>query len=123
MFVITGHSLGKTTSTFYLSKSELLQMKASGNWDLQAHTRNGHNMFATSANSSAPFFANKMWLKDKGRLETNDEYRARVQQDLQDAKVTSSLTWVSHQWPGPSRLVTWVKTPPITLAPSKPCWT
>lgn len=103
MFVITGHSLGSTSNDFYLTKAELLQMKASGDWDLQPHTRNGHYMVATSPNSSAPFFANKLWLKDQNRLETDAEYSARVKQDLVDARndVISQLGITPVSWAVP----------------------
>jgi peptidoglycan/xylan/chitin deacetylase (PgdA/CDA1 family) len=87
MFVITSKSLSGRTSVYYLSENELKSMKKSGHWDIQAHTRDGHEEYPIDPTNKAPYFANKLWLKDKNRLETDLEYRERVRADLQGAKI------------------------------------
>jgi hypothetical protein len=87
MFVITSKSLGEKDSVYYLSKTELQEMKTSGNWDIQAHTYEGHDVVTTdSTGGKAPFFANKLWLSSQNRYETDAEYRTRVHDDLSKAK-------------------------------------
>jgi peptidoglycan/xylan/chitin deacetylase (PgdA/CDA1 family) len=86
MFVITGKSLEGLSSVYYLSENEIKAMVKSGHWDMQAHTRNGHDEYPIDETNKAPFFANKLWLKDQKRYETNDEYRDRVRADLVGAK-------------------------------------
>jgi hypothetical protein len=62
-------------------------MQKSGHWDIQAHTRNGHEELNIDPTNKAPFFANKLWLADKQRLETDAEYRERIRNDLQGSKI------------------------------------
>ncbi|MDF2460816.1 MAG: putative xylanase/chitin deacetilase, partial [Candidatus Saccharibacteria bacterium] len=62
MFVITQKSLSGLSSVYYLSESELKSMQKSGHWDIQAHTRNGHEELNIDPTNKAPFFANKLWL-------------------------------------------------------------
>jgi hypothetical protein len=71
---------------YYLSENEVKDMTKSGHWDIEAHTRAGHDEFPIDETNKAPFFANKLWLKDQKRYETNDEYRDRVRADLLGAK-------------------------------------
>src|SRR5579872_3900847 len=98
MFVITGFSFpsGGKTSTFYLSQTELQYMVDSGRWDLESHGAEDHALYdvpaATSTNGILPtihqehFLSNKFWLPDQSRVETTDEFSARVTNDLTTSK-------------------------------------
>lgn len=87
MFIITKRSLIQSSS-YYLNKSEAQTMKNSGRWDIEVHARDeGHgNVQINSAGNTAPFFANKKWLVGQNRLETDDEYRLRIRNELVNAK-------------------------------------
>ncbi|MBX4196204.1 polysaccharide deacetylase family protein [Candidatus Pacearchaeota archaeon] len=86
MFVITGQSLDKE-SKYYLNKEELHKMAASGRWDLQSHSYQGHGRIQTGLDSApGPYLTNKLWISVQQRLETNDEYFNRINSDLQTSK-------------------------------------
>ncbi len=87
MFVITGASMDDGQSPFHLSQQELRQMIATGRWEMDSHTQNGHGSMPIDPSGKwNHFLTNKMWLAGKGRLETNDEYAKRVAGDLAGAK-------------------------------------
>jgi peptidoglycan/xylan/chitin deacetylase (PgdA/CDA1 family) len=102
MFVITGLSLPENSDTavnsFYLNKSELSYMRSSGRWELASHGKTDHAGYAVpSASSTADnlqmlesrhFLSNKFWLPIEQRLETEAEYRSRIEEDLRSAKET-----------------------------------
>ena len=85
MFVITGASFAQN-SRFYLSQAELLRMKSSGRWDLQAHGRDGHFLYPIDEFTTGHFYTNKLWLSSQNRYETDQEFQQRVTADLQGAK-------------------------------------
>jgi peptidoglycan/xylan/chitin deacetylase (PgdA/CDA1 family) len=85
MFVIT-NNLGIKNSNFYLSQREMQNMLDTGRWDLQPHTRNGHEMEKIDSNGTkGHFFSNKLWVDDK-RLETDEEFNNRIREDFKGAK-------------------------------------
>lgn len=89
MFVITGRSLVPTaqTNTFHLNETELKKMIASNRWDIESHTQNGHDLERIDAQGDqGHFMSNKLWLKYEGRIENNDEYRQRIENDLAQSK-------------------------------------
>ncbi len=89
MFVITGHSLGNESkgSVFYLSRAELKQMQKTGRWEMQPHTKDGHDLYVIDNNGTkGKFFPNLLWLKEKNRRETYDEFRKRITEDFVLAK-------------------------------------
>ena len=88
MFVITYHGFDQgDSSTYYLDKSELQNMVATKRWDLEAHTYDGHDLMQiTKSGQEGYFYSNRLWLASKNRLETEQEYEARVVNDLQTAK-------------------------------------
>lgn len=87
IFVITEKSLGETKRNFYLSEDELKQMIKSGRWDVQAHTYSGHDIYKIAASGEeGHFYSNKLWLEDKHRVETEDEFVNRAKSDLMTAK-------------------------------------
>jgi peptidoglycan/xylan/chitin deacetylase (PgdA/CDA1 family) len=87
MFVITRY-VERTENEFYLSKQELIKAIDSGTWDVQAHTYMGHGMVPVDKNGTkGHFFTNKAVLSSDGdRLETDDEYKKRISNDLNKAK-------------------------------------
>jgi len=89
MFVIAGSSLGPENqdSPYYLSEKELHRMIDSGRWELQSHGKNDHGVHDIDGlGTKGPFLTNKLWLEDKNRLETDDEYRQRITKDLFESK-------------------------------------
>lgn len=101
MFVITGFSLptsGKDEpiNRFYLSRSELSYMVQSGRWELESHGDADHALYDIASLSSTPgnvmttpgghFLSNLFWLSDQERIETPQEYAARVADDLDTSK-------------------------------------
>lgn len=87
IFVITKYSLEDHSSNYYLSKRELSKMIASGRWEIEAHTRDGHNLYDIGGNEEkVHFYSNRLFLDDKGRLETEGEFSERVRSDLLSAK-------------------------------------
>jgi peptidoglycan/xylan/chitin deacetylase (PgdA/CDA1 family) len=73
---------------YYLSWPEVEAMQASGRWSFGSHTDLGHGyVVADAQGDEGPFLTNREWLPKLGRLETIDEYRARVSSDL-DRSIT-----------------------------------
>jgi peptidoglycan/xylan/chitin deacetylase (PgdA/CDA1 family) len=71
----------------YLSWEELNQMHQSGRWDIQTHGYKYHNIIKIDAQGTTGNFAsNLMWLKDQNRLETIEEYKKRLIDDLYKQK-------------------------------------
>jgi peptidoglycan/xylan/chitin deacetylase (PgdA/CDA1 family) len=89
MNIITGRSLGadNAKSVFHLSQMELEKMIESGRWQIESHGRDDHNYEKTGPNGEkGHFLSNKLWLDSKNRLETEDEYKKRVYDDLVRSK-------------------------------------
>jgi peptidoglycan/xylan/chitin deacetylase (PgdA/CDA1 family) len=89
MFVITGRSLEESVreNTFHLDTVELKKMVQSGRWEIESHTQNGHEMETIDAQGDqGHFLSNKLWLLSEGRLETDEEYQNRIENDLVDSK-------------------------------------
>ena len=85
MFVLT--SQGGDNGPFYLSENELNEMLSTGRWELQSHSENAHKFDVTGPNGEmGHWLTNKLWLKDQGRLETNEEYKTRIESDLVKSK-------------------------------------
>ena len=85
MFVITSQMDSK--DAYYLTERELKQMIASGRWEVQSHGRLGHEKVEVNEeDEEGAWYANKLWLEEEGRLETLEEYRKRVNDDLAGAK-------------------------------------
>lgn len=100
MFVITGFSMpdggDKPISDFYVSKAELASMVQSGRWELESHGEQDHRLYeiptatSTAGNLTTVkgehFLSNFFWLPDTQRLETEEEFTARVTHDLAFSK-------------------------------------
>jgi peptidoglycan/xylan/chitin deacetylase (PgdA/CDA1 family) len=72
------------TNPARLTLAELQAMRASGVWEIQSHGWAGHsNVVVDAAGTRNPYwYANLAWLPQAGRLETLDEFEARVRNDL-----------------------------------------
>ncbi len=86
IFVITGNSEYNKGSTYYLSDAELKKMISSGRWSVQPHTKNGHELINLGEDRQGHYYSNLLWLEDQLRLESDDEFRIRVENDLKYAK-------------------------------------
>ncbi len=65
------------------------RMYATGRWDMQCHGADAQHYVPVDAKGNlGHFLANKMWIKEAGRLETNQEYTARIEHDLLICKET-----------------------------------
>jgi peptidoglycan/xylan/chitin deacetylase (PgdA/CDA1 family) len=86
IFIISDHAFAGN-SNYYLTKKELQEMVKSGRWEVQAHTKAGHDLFKISKEGDkGHFFSNKLWLDGEDRLETDEEYRRRVSKDMHGVK-------------------------------------
>ena len=89
MFVIISRSIGddKEISPFHLSSKELKKMSKSGRWDLQSHGKDDHDFYKIDVEENeGHFLSNKLWFEDKQRLETEKEFRQRINNDLTNSK-------------------------------------
>lgn len=90
-FIITKYLISnkneENSSGYYLSKNELSAMLKSGRWDIQSHSRIGHTLyFINNEGTEGNFFTNKLWIKDKGRIETEVEFKERIFNDFINSK-------------------------------------
>jgi len=71
----------------YANWNELVAWKNTGRWDIQAHGDRGHSQIPIDPHGEKGFFIpTKMWLEDKKRVETDEEWRQRVLEDHESAK-------------------------------------
>jgi peptidoglycan/xylan/chitin deacetylase (PgdA/CDA1 family) len=88
MFVIAGFV--EESNSFYLTWDELRRMASSRRWDLQEHAGVGHvNVRYDAAGHQGPAYAFRQYQPGRG-LESFDEYKSRVEQDILWAKRTMS---------------------------------
>ncbi len=78
MFVIVG---GINGAPFHAGLGDLRKYQSSGLWQLQYHANEGHGLVPIDPVHKSPFLANRMWLAQKGRLETHEEAQARIEND------------------------------------------
>ena len=87
IFVVSKYSLEDKSSNYYLSKNELKRMSESGRWDIEAHTKEGHDIYKIAKDGKqGHYYSNKLWLDDKNRLETEEEFIGRIKSDFISAK-------------------------------------
>lgn len=80
MFVPTGLTLDG--HPFFADWMRLERFAATGRWDLQAHGHRAHDLIEISPEGTeGSFLVNRMWLAAEARLETEEEYLARVEGD------------------------------------------
>ncbi len=71
---------------FYLTEEELQKINESGRWEIQAHGRYSHNRINLEINKSQEgedqtFLSSKIFLKEEDRLETDQEFNIRAEND------------------------------------------
>lgn len=87
MFAIGRYPLLNERSSYYLTRNQLIEMSNNGRWDVEAHSYDGHNSYFTSpTEQNGHFFSHKIWLFGENRLETDQEFQTRIDQDLLKAK-------------------------------------
>ena len=88
VFVITKYSFLEEKSTYYLTQEELLEMQESGHWEIQSHAYEVHDDLAkiSAEGDLGHALSNLLWLEDEGRLETEEEFRARIFRDFSESK-------------------------------------
>ena len=72
---------------YYLNQKELKTVLKSGRWEIGSHSYDCHKEIVIGSSSETGYcLTNLMWLSDLGRTETEDEYKARILEDLSKAK-------------------------------------
>jgi tetratricopeptide (TPR) repeat protein len=81
---------------FYASWETIQAMQRSGRWEMQCHAYLAHRFIAVDEKGTkGRFNANRKWLADQGRLETEEEFAERVDEDYGKCREV-----VSQQVPG-----------------------
>jgi tetratricopeptide (TPR) repeat protein len=71
-------------SAFNTDWATLRRLAATGRWDFQAHGHLAHDPIPVDGQGGlAEFLVNRAWLPDAERLETHDEFAARVEGDYE----------------------------------------
>jgi peptidoglycan/xylan/chitin deacetylase (PgdA/CDA1 family) len=88
----------------YASWKELAAYARTGRWEIQSHGDSAHlPIVVDRAGHEAMFLTNKKWLEKYGRMETNAEWRRRLELDHRSAKqwITQFIgrTPVAFAWP------------------------
>jgi len=74
-------------SHYYLSLGELRNMVKSDRWEIGSHGQDSHQLFAADAQGTlVPALSRPLWITDKQRMETEEEYKARIEADLRISK-------------------------------------
>lgn len=85
-FIIVESSEIKKT-IHYLNPREVNLMLSTGRWSIGSHSFDGHRPYRVDLDGNTGiFFADRIWNNSANRLETPDEFRARVHEDLTKAK-------------------------------------
>jgi peptidoglycan/xylan/chitin deacetylase (PgdA/CDA1 family) len=100
MFVPSGDTLDLKNSTYYLDESDMKDMLATGRWEFGSHAiqadTQGGEIQIDAQGDLGNLLSNKMWLADKGRIETDAEYEARIVHELADSKTQLENTLGIH---------------------------
>ncbi len=87
MFIDTKHSIALGGNDYYLSPRELKIMLKSKRWELQSHSRTAHSIYPINKEGErGTFIGNKLWLQEQERIETDEEFKLRVEADLSGSK-------------------------------------
>ncbi|MCR4325874.1 MAG: polysaccharide deacetylase family protein [Patescibacteria group bacterium] len=74
-------------STYYLSPTEIRRLLDTGRWEIGSHSYDGHRPYPADAEGNTGiFFADKLWLEEENRLETDKEFTSRARDDLVHAR-------------------------------------
>lgn len=97
MFVIAHSAESAQTegSVYYLSPPEIQRMIKSGRWDIGSHSYDGHRPYPVDdiSTTTGIFLADRLWDAKDERLETPEEFSARVREDLTKAKNVLETTY------------------------------
>lgn len=83
-FIIVNY-LGTNPGTPFLNWDEILEMKNDG-FGFYSHTYNSHDLSVDQNGNPVSPLTNPIFLKDKNRMETQEEYKLRVKADLMKAE-------------------------------------
>ena len=85
MFVhLTG---GFKRTRYYAAGPQLKKWNQTGRWEVQAHSFQAHESIPIDRyGHKGHFLSNRMWLAGQRRLETPEEYRARLDNDFKTSK-------------------------------------
>jgi hypothetical protein len=89
MFVATADSINaRPLPSYYIHHSLLARMIRTGRWEIGSHAIQQYGGFipVDRFGNEANFLSNKMWFGEHDRLETDEEYRARITHELVDSK-------------------------------------
>jgi tetratricopeptide (TPR) repeat protein len=81
MFVPTARILDD--HPFFADWKRIRGFVANGRWDLQSHGHYAHDLMPVDAQQMGSFLVNRKWLEEAERLESYEEYRARLDGDYQ----------------------------------------
>ncbi|HSU73275.1 MAG TPA: polysaccharide deacetylase family protein [Candidatus Binatia bacterium] len=96
-YLIGKASARERSSPGYLNASEVRQMLASRRWDVEAHANSSHAKIPIDASGTlAPYLTSKMLLANQSRLETDDEYVARLRAELTAANDVLETTFSTY---------------------------
>lgn len=85
MFVIP--SKMDTGDHYFVSWHDMEFMLKSKRWEIGTHTDNGHEYIPIDAKGNKGLYlVNKMWVKEKNRLETDREFEERIRKDYKESK-------------------------------------
>jgi tetratricopeptide (TPR) repeat protein len=85
MFVhLTG---GFKRNRYYASGPQIDKWNKTGRWEIQGHSYQAHESVPVDRfGHKGHFLSNRRWLEDKHRLETTEEFRARLDADFKGAR-------------------------------------
>ena len=74
----------KRKNSYYLSISDIDDMANNGRWEIESHAiqKNGGYVPIDAVGGMGYLLSNREWRFDLGRLETQEEYRTRIAQEL-----------------------------------------
>lgn len=74
-------------TTYYLTPREIDRMLATGRWTIGSHSNDGHHPYPVDGSGKTGiFFADRLWIPEAKRVETDAEFTTRVSDDLRTSK-------------------------------------
>ncbi len=75
-------------STYYIDEGQIKDMVKSGRWEIGSHglQETGGYVLVNSENQKGTFLSNKRWIFEENRLESDVEYKNRLDRELGDSK-------------------------------------
>lgn len=95
MIGIFTEEVTSAVGNYYLSKRETAHLAKSDTWEIGSHSYNGHRQIAQDSEGArtTPFLGGRMWVPEKNDLESIDEFKERVRDDLfRSQKVLQEIT-------------------------------